>query len=221
MKNNQMPFGVAFITIMLILLVAVVWSWGEEQHFKITEEVCEEQPSFTFNEKGQQLNITTTSENLGEIHVLTFKDFNSNMVFVEYNKCKQVEVDEITACCLELGESDSSDEVNLSANVGTMRDKNDYYNAIFCFPEDNLEYFEAPCEPLKKEDLKIEWLDWNSECVEGSYMFKEVLLNEGQLPIMNKWCREGLNSACEFLRQIECSKYKFGNFTIETWSQIK
>ena len=39
------------------------------------------------------------------------------------------------------------------------------YSVVFCFPEENLKYFEVPCEIIKKEDLTKEWMEDNCECV--------------------------------------------------------
>lgn len=100
----------------------------------------------------------------------------------------ETEVDEMIICCIY------SPPIN---NTGNLLGEKSY-----CMPEENLEYFEVPCEPLKKDDLTIEWLDWNAECVN----------NDCPLKKQNKFF------ACD---ENYCQKYKFGKYIIERWNQIK
>jgi len=81
----------------------------------------------------------------------------------------ETEVDELVACCFEINAlrpiEDLSKRNNNTASTTTIND----CNATFCFTEENSEYFDAPCETIKKEDLNIEWLDSNTEKLEGNF----------------------------------------------------
>ena len=95
-----------------------------------------------------------------------------------------IEVDEITACCFDTPPIDNVE------------------NKKYCLPEENLEYFEIPCEPLKKEDLTKDWLDAHTKIQKGECIDWEKKMKDGILV-----CKE------------EIKKYKFGNYTIETWGK--
>ena len=90
----------------------------------------------------------------------------------------ETEGDELIACCLDI-----NNDVNIE-------------NKTICMPEENLEYYEVPCEPIKKDDLTIEWLDGNGLCqdCEGTY---DIVYDN--------------YVTCD----IKCSKYKFGKYIIE------
>ena len=113
--------------------------------------------------------------------------------------CEQIEVDELIVCCLR-GKSEKIYE-NISGLIDKASFTNmesDYYN-VWCLPKENLEYFEVPCEIIKKEDLTIEWLDWNAECTKINKPCEDLECNNGG----------------------KCVEYKFGNYIIETWGQTK
>ena len=130
-----------------------------------------------------------------------------------------IEVEEITACCFDIEDLkpfENLSRVNKNTRSTTMVNN---YSAILCFTEENLEYFEAPCESLKKEDLTIEWLDLNAECIDENYVaYRDSCENDGKdsfgyhlsadlLIICSQWK--------SFLEESECSKYKFGKYIIE------
>ena len=112
----------------------------------------------------------------------------------------ETEVDEINICCLNT----KLWTVETLSLLGTLNDTlppSSWVN-MFCMPEENLEFFNVSCEPLKKEDLTIGWLDVNCLCqdCEGTW---DMVYDD--------------YVTCD----IKCSKYKFGNYTIEVWNQIK
>jgi len=204
-KNIGIITGI-FVFIILVGIIGLIFL--NKTHFKIYKEECEEKPSFIFNQKGQQMIISPQGGDLGKKQVFTFNDFNSNRIFVEYEVCEQVEVDEMIVCCLE-------DKINLEPNKF-----NDSGNTIIgqelnysiCMPEENMKYFEVPCESLKKEDLTIEWLDLNAECTEVySKTSKDYLICSYD----GTSCDSMIDNRFYF-----CSKYKFGEYTIDTWEQL-
>ena len=146
------------------------------------------------------------------ILILVMMNVNGKAHFTIYKN--DIKVDEITACCLELGESSPPKDINWSNIIGSRIDKSDY-NAIFCFPKENLKYFKVPCESLKKEDLIIEWFDWNAECIEVYDKDKREKVSCGK---NEKYLCTAFTNRPDFF---ECSKYKFGEHLIETWEQIK
>ena len=105
----------------------------------------------------------------------------------------ETEVNELIACCFELDELKTIDNLSrANNNTGSTTTIIDY-NTIFCFTEENSEYFDAPCKPIKKEDLNIEWLDSYTECVRINNPCEDLKCNEGG----------------------ECGYYKFGKYMIE------
>ena len=109
----------------------------------------------------------------------------------------ETEVDEIIACCLGMETIHSLENLSENVGIGSTRIKNNY-SAIFCFPEENLEYFEVPCERIQKEEITKEWLDWNAECLECYDKKTNSMTLDG----------------CSF-EYDECFKYKFGKYIIE------
>jgi len=80
---------------MLILGMVLVKNIFSFEKINITKEECIEHPPFTFNGKEQKLFITPLNKNLGERHIFTFKDSNESMIYVEYEVCKDIEVEVI------------------------------------------------------------------------------------------------------------------------------
>lgn len=94
---------------------------------------------------------------------------------------------------------------------------------------------------LSKEDISVEWLDETCECLEinCSYIFKSSETFESQdkfvgatyegmiwyikdkkgNEIASLYCPQGEN--CFEEECTPCPKYKCGDYTIETWNQIK
>ena len=130
------------------------------------------------------------------VFVLLFIVFNYNSEphFKIYKE--GIEVDELVACCLNTADLRPSDNLSKVDNNTGSTTTIQNYGSIICFSEENLEYFKVPCETIKKEDLTIEWLDFNSLCqdCEGTYdvVYRDYV-------------------TCD----IKCSRYKFGKYIIE------
>ena len=72
---------------------------------------------------------------------------------------------------------------------------------------------------IDSDEVTIEWLKENCECVGTNYMeYSERCTNEEELEV-------GLMMIClqwkSFLEESECQKYKCGDYVVEVWNQIK
>lgn len=114
----------------------------------------------------------------------------------------EIEVDELVACCF--GTDEINPFENLSNNGGETN-LSVYPDAVFCLPEENLEYFEVPCKTIKKDELDKEFLTWNAECIE--------IIIEGK--IYNTKGEIYELSMSDKSKQKYCQKYKFGEYFIK------
>jgi len=104
------------------------------------------------------------------------------------------EVNSLYACCTDIIYvnyfENYSNETDLYASTLINKSKN--YGKI-CLPQNELKYIEFPCYYIEKKEIDIEWLELNAECISIDK------------PCENLECKNGG----------KCSKYKFGNYTIE------
>ncbi len=105
-----------------------------------------------------------------------------------------VEVNNLTACCVEIKGIDYFENYSSHYNVSRTTTTNYMDEEIFCFPEGkNILGFD--CNIIKKEELGIGWFDKNAEeCYFAERWFKPAT--------------EGI------FESLECQKYKFGDYII-------
>lgn len=129
----------------------------------------------------------------------------------------EVEVDEVVACCWSIGNVNSFE--NSSDNVSVGRTVIGYdYSETYCFPEENLQYLEVPCDIIKKEELTIKWLDKNCEDLECNYYnlgcMKFGIRAKVSITKEQYYDPEARGFICTDKIK-KCSKYKFGEYLIE------
>ncbi len=204
MKNKKGVLEISIGTIVVIGLLIVVLILGillisrffVEPHFKIYEEVCEwKSISYNIPKLCEEVVCDCAKNTTNPCMAYCF--YCPNEIMIEKEQiCEQIEVNEMIVCCSNISNGYNNESTSI------------------CLPEENLEFFDIPCEPLKKEDLTTEWLDENSECIEWCdyELYRKPLCYNSIEESLHDW---------EKIDNLICQKYKFGNYTIETWEQSK
>lgn len=110
----------------------------------------------------------------------------------------EIEVNNITACCLDMSSINYFENNSYYNEVGGMTNLKSLDNmGDICITEENLIYYDLACREIKKEDIDREWLNLNAECLE-CYNKEENWISY-EMPI------------CEY----KCNEYKFGDYIIK------
>lgn len=199
----QIPILIIFMMVIGCLTVFVLPDI-QKPEFKITKEECNDEKGFevycgneNFGMKiWSDIELNESEESLINLFLMVDEDLK-DCKLVNRTSCEQVEVDELVVCCLDMETINSFENLSNHADIGSTIIKNDYFEN-YCFPKENLEYYEVPCGIMKKEDLTIEWLDLNAKCLECYDKKTNSMTLDG----------------CSF-EYDECFKYKFGEYYIE------
>ena len=132
------------------------------------------------------------------------------------------EVNEMVVCCLNKETINQFEEPINNFNESGSTIIIQIPNYRYCLPtEENSKYFEVPCESLKKEDLTIEWLEWNAECVELRCN-EEYPIEQIDYSKEDKFCCFHKDTIGKGICGVSlCSKYKFGEYAIESFGKTK
>ncbi len=192
---------IIFLAGMIILGILLFIDFSKEPHFKIYEEVCE-------NETPKE-NFLCNDGSRGWINVskkYVLKEFESCYYFPEREICKQVEVEEIeTQHCpdgwreFETTPFNWEKEEHSGETIPTICiiTECDYLNTgmKICLDRNEIMYYDY----ILKKDLTISWLDEN--CEDMTPCRKDY---EGNVICDNP------------IKTFIC-----GDYTVETWSQFK
>ena len=120
--------------------------------------------------------------------------FYLNPLQVKFTITKEgVEVNSLIACCMEIKDTDYFENRSYYYNVSQTSTVNYMDKKTICVPEEqNILGFD--CNIIEKNDLEIEWLDENCECVENIKYTRNSAENSINVP---------------------CSKYKFGDYFVK------
>lgn len=204
----------------LILIIVLVWGVLNQPKFTITEEFCEEELKFLskINEDYMKKNDLTSDF----LFILEGSNFVENDELYTYETtCSQVEVDEIFIPKESIWKASSncvfnSNEVSVFGAGGDwegtkeeviqgQREFDERYHGKCKDGSGIYPYEEIITNETKisKQDLTIEWLDENAECVEKyNKEFSAI-------------CSEKNSGGCENFSYDKCYEYKLYNYTIE------
>jgi hypothetical protein len=219
MKNKKsqatmewlMTYGWAILVAIILIAVLIYYKgiFNQEPHFKIYKEECRNETIMTICKLSQEdyidnvckkcNNFKSEEELLGCVdeRVECIDKFDNRMCRqIKEEVCKQVEVDKIEmfnsySCSMINSKGENSHEYFLKNDSCCFRDKPD-----LCWKTKKVDN-----KIIKKQDLKIEWLDENC---------------------LVYWC--DLEDNCDYFKGIYnhgWDKWKCEDYIIETWEQIK
>lgn len=213
MKNTKGLSGVITTLIMILLCIVcigIIWvivspylELLEKPEFTITKEEC-------FNE-GNEVRIDYKCENgnMGSLILLIpikwnsiEEDCNFTFSYISNATCNQVEVDDIKIyeerCC-----SCKEDFSKPIANCDIKKERCPVTYVLVC------EEFFVLKDKISKEDLTIDWLSENCECVvDGETCRIYKTKEEASLSLSG-------TKDCAITIEYDCKKYKCGEYFVE------
>jgi len=224
--NWRFYIGFVFIALVVIGIVGLIVI-NQEPHLKITKEECRNETYYESNSKNVEVSIKSSNfyslEDLGFLAFTKIKDEFDNPILTNQGIARIVGINDTHKTYIiwikiyskiikEVCESVIVDEWFFICN------NSDYYGRP---PTDcELKEYEFPIKTfwgnydegnnvITIENMEIEWLDENCECVEVYDKDKKekILCGENEKHL----CRAFTNRPKHF----ECSKYKWGEYFVE------
>lgn len=219
MKNKKGLSAIVATLIMILLflvIIGIIWvvviNIFEQDQFTITKEVCEGE-DFNVNLKNNFSHTWKNLQHFSELRII-YDDYN-DILYLKTSKCEQVKVDEDFYFRSLVGKNVI--KYNRSDDSHTTEDFEIYSN--YCWNIGGEQIFTCKENPkdllccykkISKQDLTVEWLDENAECVDWDWKGKSC--PKGYKSYENP---QGITYCNAPYKDSACSKYKYEDYTIE------